>query len=423
MLDVTHKVEYKVRDLGTRSVTLFPTQAQIKREIKDVPLKPGTNEISVIGLSPTIDKNSVTVEGSGAATITGISVEFLPNREIFDEIYPESDAEESNSEDDSDDDDSEEDPEQPGLSEVKMRLVELRDDLQRAKEVISSADERIKILGAYSNSLKKREGIIISDVLDTYKQEREKAHHDRMTGIVRERAINRDINKSTAEHSRLSKLDRKLKAKAAKAKSKVQKLKTKQKDKLAKRQTEQSKEKARIREERARCWPKFCYTVQIQLEVSPSFTPGSSRRASFSSDIDVAKPSPTRTMDVDMEDKPSCDLVLSYVTNSAFWTPSYDLQLSTVSTTGTLCFDAGLHNTTSETWENCKITLSTSQATSSSLDESIPILTPWRIKLAAKGATSDIFDSREERLQQGTWRSLMTTRPSSCCWNSRTRRD
>lgn len=37
--DVGHKVEYKIRDIGTRSVTLFPTQAQVKREIKDVPLK------------------------------------------------------------------------------------------------------------------------------------------------------------------------------------------------------------------------------------------------------------------------------------------------------------------------------------------------------------------------------------------------
>jgi hypothetical protein len=37
--DVGHNVEYKIRDLGTRSVTLFPTQAQVKREIKDVPLK------------------------------------------------------------------------------------------------------------------------------------------------------------------------------------------------------------------------------------------------------------------------------------------------------------------------------------------------------------------------------------------------
>jgi hypothetical protein len=34
-----HTVEYKLRDLATQSVTLFPTRAQICREIKDVPLK------------------------------------------------------------------------------------------------------------------------------------------------------------------------------------------------------------------------------------------------------------------------------------------------------------------------------------------------------------------------------------------------
>lgn len=39
--DVGHKVEYKIRDLGTRSVTLFPLQAQVTRDIKDVPLKVG----------------------------------------------------------------------------------------------------------------------------------------------------------------------------------------------------------------------------------------------------------------------------------------------------------------------------------------------------------------------------------------------
>lgn len=37
--DVGHNVEYNIRDLGTRSVTLFPAQAHVKRDIKDVPLK------------------------------------------------------------------------------------------------------------------------------------------------------------------------------------------------------------------------------------------------------------------------------------------------------------------------------------------------------------------------------------------------
>ncbi|KAJ3520924.1 hypothetical protein NM208_g13517 [Fusarium decemcellulare] len=405
-MDDSHKVEYKVRDLGTRSVTLFPTSAQIKREIKDVPLRPGRNEISIVGLSPTIDKNSVTVEGSGSATITGISVEFLPNREIFDEVYPDSDSDDPDSDDDDDDNDSEDQPEQPGLMEVKMKLVELRDDLQRAKEAIASADDRIKILDDYSKSLDKREGVVISDVLDTYKQEREKAYNDRTAGLLQERAISEAGYKVSKEYTRLLNLDQKLKKQASKAKAKVQKAKAKKKQKLDRRLAEQRKEKERIRNERARCWPKYCYTAHIQLEVNPSFTPSSSRRSSISSDIDVVKRSPSRTVAV--EETPMCDLLLSYVTNSAFWTPSYDLQLSTVNASGTLCFDAGLHNTTSESWENCKITLSTSQATSSSLDDSIPILMPWRIKLAAKGSptqNSDIFNSREERQQQGGWRA------------------
>jgi hypothetical protein len=38
-MDTTHKQEYRIRDLPTKSVTLFPTRAQIVREIKDVALK------------------------------------------------------------------------------------------------------------------------------------------------------------------------------------------------------------------------------------------------------------------------------------------------------------------------------------------------------------------------------------------------
>ena len=37
-MDSVNKREYKLRDLGTKSVTLFPTRAQVVREIKDIPL-------------------------------------------------------------------------------------------------------------------------------------------------------------------------------------------------------------------------------------------------------------------------------------------------------------------------------------------------------------------------------------------------
>ncbi|KAG5806134.1 hypothetical protein H9Q74_009507 [Fusarium xylarioides] len=407
--DVGHKVEYKIRDLGTRSVTLFPTQAQVKREIKDVPLKPGVNEISIVGLSPTIDKNSVTVEGSGAATITGISVEFLPNRELFDEVYPNSDDDDDDASDSDDEEEEGETPEVPHyrqLLEAKAKLIELKDEQQRAREIIGNADERIKVLDIYSKSLDKREGVNISEMLDTYKQEHQKAFEERLVGVQRERELAEAISKVTKEQMRLNKLGNKFQKKEAKNKARIQKAIQKKQEQRQKRQEEKRKEKERIRNERSRCWPLFCYTVHIQLEVSSSYTPASSRRESVSSEVELVQRPRSKTADV--EETSSCNLVLSYVTNSAFWTPSYDIQLSTVESTGTLCFDAGLHNTTSETWENCKITLSTSQATSSSLDESIPSLTPWHIKLGNKKSSSDesgAFESVVELQQQATWRN------------------
>jgi hypothetical protein len=40
-MDSLNKKEYKIRDLPTKAVTLFPTRAQVTREIKDVALKVG----------------------------------------------------------------------------------------------------------------------------------------------------------------------------------------------------------------------------------------------------------------------------------------------------------------------------------------------------------------------------------------------
>jgi hypothetical protein len=82
---------------------------------------------------------------------------------------------------------------------------------------------------------------------------------------------------------------------------------------------------------------------------------------------------------------PACDISISYVTSSAFWSPSYDLQLNTTANTGMLFFDAQLTNNTSEAWKDCKIILSTSQAVFSGLQDDIPKLVPWRIKLVGRG--------------------------------------
>jgi hypothetical protein len=46
-MDSTNTIEYKLRDLTTRSVTLFPTRAQVFREIKNVPLQVSSPPIPV----------------------------------------------------------------------------------------------------------------------------------------------------------------------------------------------------------------------------------------------------------------------------------------------------------------------------------------------------------------------------------------
>jgi hypothetical protein len=40
-MDGPHKQEFHIRNLPTRAVTLFPTRAQVVREIKNVSLKVG----------------------------------------------------------------------------------------------------------------------------------------------------------------------------------------------------------------------------------------------------------------------------------------------------------------------------------------------------------------------------------------------
>ncbi|KAK1759195.1 hypothetical protein QBC47DRAFT_357082 [Echria macrotheca] len=400
----THKQEYRIRDLSTKSVTLFPTRAQVVREIKSVVLKPGANEITVVGVTPTADEHSIKVEGSGSAIITDITVELLPNRDIFEEIYPETDDSEDDS--DSDDEDDTSDKTNEALEAVCSKITSLVDEQNRAKEVVASAMSRLKILDAYGNSLDKKRGVDIEASIEQYRKERTKVFDDHMAGTVRDRDIAKEIEKLRVDQQRLERVVLKEKIKAAKAKAKVERAKAKIKDKERRRQLERQKEKTRIRKERENFWARYCYSVRITLDAASFATPASSRRNSIASASDIVKVSDKEPAADD--DGYVCDLVLSYVTSCAFWSPSYDLALSTTANTALLCFDAQLTNMTSETWTNTKVTLSTSQTTFSGLQDAIPTLVPWRVKLGGRwtgGVQNDLVDSREERSQQSAWQA------------------
>ncbi|KAK4213056.1 hypothetical protein QBC37DRAFT_423659 [Rhypophila decipiens] len=408
-MDTVHKQEYRIRDLSTRSVTLFPTRAQVVREIKNVSLKPGANEIIVVGLTPTADQESIKVEGTGSAIITDITVELLPNREIFQDIYPDSDDESEDDKDDDDDDEEDDDDVNHALEGARDKHTELMDKQKAAREIINSAETRLKILDAHGESLDKKDSINvdIGASLGSYRRQRTMIFQDHLEGTLQERALRKEIAIVEKQISRLVRQQAKKDLKAAKAKAKVKRAKDKIRTSETRREAERQKEKLRIRKERENFWPRLCYSVRITLDAA-SFTPSSSRRSSVASASDVVK---VATGKEEEHSTTACDLSLTYVTSSAFWSPSYDLALSTTTNTATLCFDAQLTNMTSETWSNCKVILSTSQTTFSGLQDEIPALVPWRVKLAGRGGgalSTDIIDSREERLEKGNWKAAQT---------------
>lgn len=400
-MESINELEFKVNDLPTRSVVLFPTRAQVCRELKDVDLKPGLNEITISGLTPTLDEDSVKVEGSGSAIITNISVESLPNRDIFEDVYPESDSESDSEGDDANDSDED----SADLKVAKDDLITLRDELSVANEEVANAEKRLAILNAYSGTLDgKKQEVDMQKYLREYKIERETAFADNISGSKKKRDIQKKVDEA-------QKYVWKLQSAEAKIRAKVEKIKQKEQIKKEKRRAEQRKEKNRIRTEREWFWPKYCYSVRITLDVN-TMTPLSSRRNSISSEVEVPQPpSPSKHSDGEFEDviqSQSCNLVLTYATTSAWWAPSYDLQLSTTKATASLCFDAELRNKTSETWKNCKITLSTSEASFSGIDSNIPKLVPWNIRLAGKHEAhrfneSSITRSREEFFNREQW--------------------
>lgn len=349
------------------------------------------------------------MEGTGSATITNISTELLPNREIFQEIYPddESDsdeAEESESEESEDEKDSDE------LVAVREKLAKLHDEQRAAREKVASAEARLKFLDAYGKMLDRKRDVAIADGVETYRTEREKVFADSLAGAVRERELAREIAEVVKTEAKLVREAAKAREKREKIKAKARKAREKEKEKERRKLAERRKERARIRKERQSFWPKQVYTVRISLDASV-FTPMTSRRNSIASDmvkLAIEKAPAGGADDVVEEATPAtCDLTLTYVTGYAYWTPNYDLSLSTTTNTGTLCFDAQLTNLTSEAWNNCKVILSTSQTDFSSLNDTIPTLQPWRVKIGPRGAyhLNDIMDSREERAQKQAWQA------------------
>ncbi|KAB5576317.1 hypothetical protein GE09DRAFT_620682 [Coniochaeta sp. 2T2.1] len=266
------KQEFRIRDIPTRTVTLFPTRAQVVRDIKNVVLKPGANEITILGLSPSVDEDSIKVEGTGSAIISDISVELLPNRDIFEEVYPDSDDDESEESDDEPEHDQKKESE--AMASLNDKLTALEDEQKRVKEIIASAESQVKILDSYGTSIKRENTDDIRADLKDYRNEREKAFKDHLDAAVEDRKLSKKITDLKLERASLARTEQKKQKQLDKEKVKAEKAKQKEAVKKARRKMEERKEKSRIRKEREDLWPVMCWSVRITLDAIDLQTPG-----------------------------------------------------------------------------------------------------------------------------------------------------
>lgn len=374
-----HKREFRIRELSTRSVLLFPTRAQIIRDIKDIALQPGLNQIIIDGLGPTVDEHSIKVEGTGAATINEVTVDLLPNRDLYEDIYP------SDSGEDDDEEESESEVEAESMKTIVAKLKQLKTDLLAENENTNSAANRLRICENFGQSVvtNRPPPAELENLLKAYNEERQKIFTEHAASVAAADKIQQQIKQCEKEQTKLAKS-------LVKAQQKFRKEKAKLKDKKLRKKAEAHKEKLRIKAERESFWPKKVYRITISLE--PTFmTPDSSRRSSIDGDTVVNVNLASTTFHEPSKVLPGeISLSLSYITYSASWSPRYDLSLDSTKHTGVLDYGAELKNTTSEIWRDAKVILSTSQTTFSGLSETIPTLYPWHVRLQKGQRNSDL---------------------------------
>ena len=311
-------------------------------------------------------------------------VELIPNKENYEDVYPsDSDDEDAG---DSSDEQAESDTESDLIKSLKGEVKKVSDALKKVREGKASATSRLGILESYGRSLEKDRPKDLEACMRAYHEERQKASEDFFASEAQSEAL-------TIEHSKLLKKQTKAINAAAKEKEKAGKSKAKLAEKKRRARQEKLDTKRRIKDERIKFWPRKVFRVVLSLDTNSDMTPASSRRGSIDS---LAKPLPEVS-------SASCQisLSLSYITSSAFWFPRYDLSLNTPTRSGVLVYRAEFCNTTSETWKDAKVILSTSQTSFQGLGEPIPSLITWRIRLnkifgaQIDGSSGPLFSNHE----------------------------
>ncbi|BCR92238.1 DUF4139 domain-containing protein [Aspergillus chevalieri] len=342
--------EIQIYDLPTKTVNLTPMGATVVREIttKIQPFRQsGLNEITILGLDPKVDVDSIRIEGSGPATVTDIQTEVVPRRLLFEDVYGESDNDDPS------------DSEDPKLKSIRDERTSAEERLDKARNDENMAVRVLSLMDSYGNRMQPQytESDKFQDFLERYVERytiESERHRKAKAQVLKEEKeivgpISDKLLKLEIQHQR-------------------------RRDKNQREREQGKSQEMRKRQEQRHFWTYSVGQVVVHLDSQSPFTPGSSRRSSFSV-VEQAADSPADSSEREVT------LRLSYVVPGAKWSSRYEMSINTPSSTARVTYGAEFQNRSSETWSDTRVTLSTSQTAFSGLHETIPSLQVWHVKL------------------------------------------
>ncbi|KAE8165654.1 hypothetical protein BDV40DRAFT_286107 [Aspergillus tamarii] len=361
MADI-HESEIQISSLPTKSVIITPQRATITREIRTI-IHPGQNAITILGLDPKVDLDSVQIDGSGPATITDMQTDVLPRREKFNDVYPDLTVdEESDIDQDMTTDDEGIDIDDSALQAILKEEQSLNTSLAKAQDDKSASLFVLQFLVGYGKSIESTNSdpAKLNDFLQMYLQQR-KTEGDR--------ARDTEVKIADGEKAleRVKRKRERLESAHTKAKEAALKDVRRAREKRVRERQERRAQQQRDVNEKRLFWTDRVGQVKVYLDGHVAATPGSSRRSSVTENVTYGGQSIEVTMN------------LTYIVPGPNWVPRYNLKINTPASTASLVYNADFQNNSSETWKDAKITLSTSHAAFSGLDEPIPILQPWHV--------------------------------------------
>ncbi|KAK6520252.1 hypothetical protein TWF506_000530 [Arthrobotrys conoides] len=344
-----HKLTFSIKDLPANSVVLYPDQAQIIRDIENVQLKPGVNEVTIKDLTGYCQEHSIKVEGKGDAIITDMVVETVwftrpPGQGLFGQraqpLFPDDSSESEDSESESESElDPEEDPAFAEIRQIDKEIKEIRASGQDAAEELKNAEVQLGALEKYGSTITAEVAApeTMTQFLDAYQESRKILYKQHKAAKATLEKLEKALISKQKERAKKLKgpTAAKLKAGRNKAKSRAKK-------------TEEKREKREQKDAEKRLRPGNSYRVKVMVETNS---------------------------------ETEASLTLKYLVYNAKWYPRYDLRLDSTSNTGQIVYRAHFENKTYETWRDAKITFSSSAQTFGGLREVVPVMTPWTLSL------------------------------------------